>query len=217
MRRVIKGTEPLAFADWKGKANAEWQPSYGALQNPEKRALHDALLIEQKGTCCYCGRVIGRKDSHIEHFRPQEARIDLALDYANLHASCIRETEPGAPLHCGHAKGSDYDDEKAISPLEEDCEQRFIYSSKDGAIFPAAKDDEAAKYMIALLKLDIAFLCDRRAEALMSAFDDDFVTSATDDDLAKLAQAYRLADGSGRMTSFGHALSRYAEQLLGLR
>lgn len=217
MRRVIKATEPQEFTEWKAKENAEWQPSYAALQNPEKRALHDALLAEQGWTCCYCGRLIAREASHIEHFRPQESRADLALEYANLHASCIRETGPGAPLHCGHAKGSDYDDEKAISPLEDGCEQRFIYSSKDGAIFSADKADEAAKYMVGLLRLDLAFLNDRRAEALKSAFDDDFVRSATDDELVKLAQAYRVPDGTGRMTSFGHVLSRYAEQLLGAR
>ena len=215
MKRVNKGTEPHAFTDWKAKANDEWQPSYGALQNPEKRALHEALLAEQIGVCCYCGRAISLTDSHVEHFRPQEAHEDLALEYTNLHASCIRETEPGAPLHCGHAKGSDFDDGKFISPLDADCEQRFIYSAQDGAIYPNNKDDDGAAYMAELLRLDVKFLRERRAEALKRAFVYQFVSSASAEDLVRLAQAYRQPDATGRLTGFGHVLSRYAEQLLG--
>jgi uncharacterized protein (TIGR02646 family) len=56
---------------------------------------------------------IGFEDSHVEHFRPQEHFQALQLDYANLHASCIRQTLPGRPLHCGHAKGSDFDNDLA--------------------------------------------------------------------------------------------------------
>lgn len=215
MRRVIKATEPQTFTDWKAQANDAWQPSYGVLQNPEKRTLHHALLCEQGGACCYCGRTISLTDSHIEHFHPQETREDLALDYSNLHASCIRETEPGAPLHCGHAKGSDFDEGKAISPLDEGCERRFIYSAQDGAIYPADRVDESAAYMVGLLKLDIKFLCDRRAEALKRVFDDEFVMSASNQDLERLARAYRQLNDEGHLMEFGHVLSRYAEQLAG--
>lgn len=215
MKRIIKGTEPSTFTDWKAKANEDWQPSYGDLQNPQKKVLHEALLAEQAGVCCYCGRAISLTDSHIEHFRPQESYENLALDYANLYASCIRQNDPGTPRHCGHAKGNDFDERKALSPLELSCEQRFIYSAHDGAILPAAPGDECAAYMVGLLKLDIRFLRNQRAEALKSVFDDEFVSSATDEDLARLAQAYREPDAQGRLTSFGHVLSRYAEQLLG--
>lgn len=215
MKRVTKQAEPEAFADWKAKANEEWQPRYGDLQHPEKRALHSALLTEQGGVCCYCGRSISLADSHIEHFRPQEAREDLALDYGNLLASCIRETAPGAPLHCGHAKGSTFEEGLVISPQDVDCERRFIYSSQDGAIYPADKTDKSAIYMKELLKLDIGFLRDRRAEALKNVFDDEFVSSANEEELTRLANAYRTPDTAGRMTSFGHVLSRFAEQLLG--
>lgn len=214
MKRVIKGEEPQNFIDWKNKASDEWQPSYAVLQNPEKRVLHRALLAEQGHVCCYCGRSISLADSHIEHFRPQETREDLALKYVNLHASCIRETEPGAPLHCGHAKGHDFDESRAISPLDADCEQRFMYSARNGAVYPSDKGDAGALYMAGLLKLDIRFLRDRRAEALSNVFDDEFVTSASKDELIRLAHAYRQPDTQGRLTGFGHVLSRYAEQLL---
>lgn len=214
MKQVTKQAEPKVFTDWKAKANEEWQPSYNILRNPEKRELHEALLNEQGGVCCYCGRSISLTDSHIEHFRPQEAREDLALAYENLHASCLRETSPGAPLHCGHAKGSEFNENLAISPLDAECEQRFIYSSQDGAVYPANKGDASAMHMATLLNLDVHFLRDRRAEALKSVFDDAFVSSASDEELIQLAIAYRAPDSTGRKTSFGHVLSRFAEQLL---
>lgn len=85
MKSITKGTEPSAFLAWKAKASDDWQPSYSILQKPEKQILHAALLAEQGGVCCYCGRSIALADSHIEHFRPQEARGDLALAYL-LHS-----------------------------------------------------------------------------------------------------------------------------------
>lgn len=214
MKYIRKSVEPQDFVHWKAKAGKDWQPSYGTLQNPQKRMLQQALLSEQGWVCCYCGRSVSLEDSHIEHFRPQQTRADLALDYANLHASCIRETEPGAPLHCGHAKSHDFDEARAISPLDTGCEQRFLYAL-DGAIYPADKCDLSAAYMAGLLKLDVPFLRARRAEALRSVFDEAFLSSASAEELAQLAQAYRQPDVNGRMTGFGHVLSRYAEQLLG--
>lgn len=214
MKRVVKSAEPQVFTEWKEKANDDWQPSYGTLQNPEKRALHEALIAEQGYVCCYCGRTISLTDSHIEHFLPQEDYGHLALEYVNLHASCIRELEPGAPLHCGHAKGSDLDEEKCISPVAQDCEQRFMYSRQDGAIYPTDKSDGAAVYMAELLKLDLRFLRDRRTAVLKSVFDDQFMSSASNHELNKLIEAYRRPDADGRVVAFGHVLARYAEQML---
>ena len=217
MKCVKKQLEPTTFIEWKAQENEEWQPSYATLQNPEKRSLHEALLTEQGHVCCYCGRAISLASSHIEHFQPQELREDLALEYENLHTSCIREVAPGAPLHCGHAKGSELTENLIISPMDADCEGRFLYSSQDGAIYPTDKEDVSATYMIRLLKLDVSFLQVRRAEALKNVFDNDFVESATDEELTQLARAYRALDGTGQMASFGHVLSRFAEQLLGQR
>lgn len=210
MRHYSKRAAPASFAAWKAMANENWQPSYVSLQNPEKRALHQALLDEQGQLCCYCGRSITLADSHIEHFRPQEQREDLALDFENLLASCIRETEPGAPLHCGHAKGHDFDEARHVSPLDPTCERRFGYLLT-GTIF--SKDD-GASYMTGLLKLDLEFLRNRRGAALARVFDTEFIGSATVDELKTLARAYRLPDATGTQESFGHVVARFAEQLL---
>jgi uncharacterized protein (TIGR02646 family) len=214
MRHFVKGSSPAGFENWKALANDNWQPTYDDLQNPQKRELHQALLDEQGHVCCYCGRSIALTDSHVEHFRPQELRDDLALSFENLFASCIRETEPGAPLHCGHAKGNEFDEAKHVSPLDPGCERRFIYTLTGSVLLNDATDVQAT-YMRNLLRLDIDFLRNRRGEVLSQAFDEAFIASATKKELEALAVAFRQPDGAGNLESFGHVLARYAEQLLG--
>ncbi|HFJ9781965.1 TPA: retron system putative HNH endonuclease [Stenotrophomonas maltophilia] len=170
MKHVQKQEAPESFERWKAQANDDWQPTYADLQNPEKAQLQEALLSEQGWVCCYCGRSIEQAHSHIEHFRPQEHYPDRVLSYDNLHASCIRETSPGTPLHCGHAKGNAFDEALAISPTTPGCEQQFRYTL-DGQIIP---ENDNAAYMCNFLKLDIEFLNDRRAAVLQGVFDNDF-------------------------------------------
>jgi uncharacterized protein (TIGR02646 family) len=214
MKHVAKERSPEDFEAWKALANDRWTPTYGDLQNPQKRIVHDALLKEQGWVCCYCGREISAQDSHIEHFRPQEMAPELALEFDNLFASCIREREPGAPLHCGHAKGNEFFEDKYISPLDPGCERRFQYML-DGALSPVVPDDAAAHYMTELLKLDLAFLRNRRRNVLAPVFDVDFLSTASDEELLLLAAANREPDTTGKLPSFGHVIARFAEQLLG--
>lgn len=209
MKHTVKGGAPNEFVVWK---QGGWTPGYKDLQNPEKAQLHAALIQEQGGVCCYCGRSVVQADSHIEHFRPQESRPDLALDYANLHASCLRETKLGNPLHCGHFKGNGFDENSHISPLDSECEERFRFTLM-GKVLPSKLDDSAVQYMIALLNLDCHFLSNRRQEALEDVFDPQFIESATPEELEKLAEAFRQRDDYGYLSNFGHVVARYADQL----
>lgn len=213
MRHVTKTAPPPEFETWKASATEAWVPSYANLRNPEKQGLHLGLLAEQGYVCCYCGRRVGMSDSHIEHFRPQELHKDLALDYQNLLASCIRETKPGSPLHCGHAKGHSFDEAKHISPQDIDCEERFSFTY-DGQVQETEAGDEAAKHMLKLLQLDLLFLRGRRAEAIQSVFDAEFLDSANDAELRQLAEAFRARDERGFFQPFGHVVARFAEQRL---
>lgn len=213
MRRIVKGESPAPFEAWKAQANADWSPEFDSLQKPEKPTLHLALLQEQGWTCCYCGRAITADDSHIEHFRPQHAYPELALDYGNLHASCLRAKSPGMPLHCGHGKGEAFDEALHISPLAVDTEKRFLYTL-DGQVEAKKSDDVAARYMLDLLCLAIPFLQNRREAALSRVFDAVFLASVTDDELRQLRDHFRQPDPAGRMTDLGHVLACYAEQLL---
>ena len=36
MKHIIKRAEPKEFQEWKAKANADWQPTYDDLRDPEK-------------------------------------------------------------------------------------------------------------------------------------------------------------------------------------
>jgi len=211
MKHVQKQEAPDSFERWKAQANDDWQPTYADLQNPEKAQLQEALLSEQGWVCCYCGRSIEQANSHTEHFRPQEHYPDRVLSYDNLHASCIRETSPGTPLHCGHAKGNAFDEALAISPTDPRCERLFRYTL-DGQVIP---ENDNAAYMRDLLKLDIEFLNDRRAAVLQGVFDNDFLENASTDELNRLREGYKRPDADGHLPDFGHIVARYAEQLMG--
>jgi uncharacterized protein (TIGR02646 family) len=210
MKHVVKGTEPPKFTEWKSKVNANWKPDYANLQNPEKHLLHESLAQEQAWVCCYCGKEISLDDSHIEHFQSQKDHPGQALAYGNLHASCLREVKPGTPLHCGHAKG---EKQACISPLEADCEQRFIYGW-DGQIFPARKEDRQAIEMIELLNLNVAILEDQRKSMLSSIIDKDFLDEVSDAELEQLMRSYREKNEEGKLLSFGHVVARFIEQEL---
>ncbi|MFZ4625234.1 MAG: retron system putative HNH endonuclease [Rhodoferax sp.] len=213
MKHVTKGRPAPEFEAWKLSDDPNWTPGYGDLQNPQKRKLHESLLSEQGWVCCYCGRQIDLHDSHIEHFRPQERYADLALRFENLHASCIRETQPGMPLHCGHAKGANFDEALRISPLDAHCESRFTYTL-DGGIIPSDATDAQAAYMVELLKLDIAFLRNRRGSEVSSVFDPAFLETVTMQELVKLRDSYQARSIQSKAQSFGHVLARFAEQRL---
>lgn len=212
MKRVIKGTEPASFTQWKALANTEWTPSYSILRNPEKRALHECLLHEQGYVCCYCGNKIGLQSSHIEHFRPQKRFDHLELEYTNLHASCQGETEETKPAHCGHSKGDRFSEQSHVSPMEEDCESQFRFTLI-GQIERAHADTPASN-MIDILALDISFLNNRRKEKLEGIFDDNFLADFSADELEAIIQRYRNPL-NGQHDAFDHVIARYAEQLLG--
>ncbi|MGL6244768.1 retron system putative HNH endonuclease [Pseudomonas sp.] len=212
MRQVFKGTEPASFIQWKAEANEDWSPTYTSLQNPEKYDLHTSLLLEQGYFCCYCARDINHSSSHIEHFRPQEDYKNLALEYQNLHASCIRKKESGSPLHCGHQKDNWFDEDEHISPLEESCEKRFRYLQTGEIQATEATDTQASK-MIEILALDIAYLNNRRHEIISKLFDPAFIRQASDEDFEIIANAFRSTPLS-EQSAFDHVIVRYAEQLL---
>jgi len=209
MKYVRKGEAPDSFVQWLAKANDACKPTYADLRNPEKEQLHRVLMNEQGNVCCYCGCRIEQKDSHIEHFHPQERYPAQTLEYANLLASCIRERGPGMPLHCGHAKADHFDEAQALSPMDPNCEQMFRYTLNGQII----AENRQAAYMCCLLKLDIASLTVRRAAVLAAVFDKDFLDKASNEELVRLCQGYRQRDEQGHLPDFGHVVARYAEQL----
>lgn len=173
------------------------------------------MLEEQSHVCCYCGRRIDETDCHVEHARPQEKYGHLELDYANLHASCIRNPEKkGVSLHCGHAKGNGFCEQHFISPTDESCERRFMYDISNGKALLVDPSDQAAAYMQELLDLNASILESWRKAELTGVFDDEFVSTATQEELQRIAENFRRPDAKGRAAHFGHVIARHAEQLL---
>lgn len=213
MRNVLKDQSPPSFEEWKRQRNENWAPTYQDLRDPQKAELHDALLAEQGWTCCYCGCEIDRTDSHIEHFVPRHENSALAIDYQNLHASCLREITSTTPRHCGHSKGGELNQSQCISPLDPTCEARFIYQL-DGSIQPSTANGNGAAYMIELLQLDIPFVRNRREAVLQLVFDPAFLQSVTKEELELLRVNARAKNTQGKISSFGHVISRFAEQRL---
>lgn len=205
MRYIKKGEEPECLAKWK----AEWNPleneegkslyiNYDSFQNPQKAELHNCLLREQGYICCYCGIRIDRKNSHIEHLKPQGKYPNLDVEYTNLLASCQGESKKYNSAHCGHKRKNK---ELMVSPLEANCADFFRYSGL-GEILPATDPDKqaAAKDTIDKLGLDIDKLTAERKQAI-----DGFlqaIEELSEEEIQQFVQGYQKLDSKGKYAPF---------------
>lgn len=119
---IHKGEEPGFLTEFKRKNPKDKYDS----TNFKKwiPVLRDTLCQEQKGLCAYCCAKINVEKSHNEHIEPRNPGTYVSkrsLDYDNIVASCQNKNT------CGIKKGSKYDKEKFISPLDEHCEEKFSY------------------------------------------------------------------------------------------
>ena len=164
MKHIAKAAEPAEFSRWKMGDRMAHRPNWNRVPGQVKQVIHESLMREQGFICCYCEASVATTDSHIEHFRPREGFSHLQLRYDNLHCSCQRDPSPGEPIHCGHRKGSWFDEELLISPMDSDCESRFQFTA-NGDIFPR-DGDPAAETTIERLGLDLPKLNALRAAAV---------------------------------------------------
>ncbi|MFH1919545.1 MAG: retron system putative HNH endonuclease [Planctomycetota bacterium] len=172
MKYIVKGEEPTELAAFKVSDDENWIPQYAALPGDKKRRIHSALLTEQGYICCYFIRRIDAGSSHIDHWQPQSVPPEeLAIEYGNMLESCQREVDPGEPLRCGKLKENWYDPDRMVSPLEEDCEERFRFTA-NGDILSADGDDVAAEETIKRLGLDLPVVIASRREAIGAIVDD---------------------------------------------
>ena len=198
MKYIVKQVEPLEFSQWKALENSDWKPAYSDLRGAEKGAVKASLLVEQGYICCYCNRRISSEDSHIEHLEAQSADEAGRLNYANMLASCLRETYRTQPLHCGKARENR---PLPVTPLQPGCERRFRFSFY-GDIHPADDADAEAAQTISLLALDKL-----RAgrEAVIRRFLEGLGT-LTAGEKAALERKYRERDSEGRFTEYCTAI-----------
>ena len=211
MKYIVKGDEPEELATFKVSDDPNWLPEYAALPGDKKQAIHSALLKEQGQLCCYCMRRIDQDSSHIEHWQPQSASRDLAIEYTNMLASCQRELERREPHRCGILKDNWYDPGQMVSPLEQDCEERFRFTG-NGNILPAVDNDSAADETIKRLGLDLPITVTSRREAIGAIIDalDDLSPS----DLRTLARDILVRDGSGLFAEYCVAIAYVLRSLI---
>jgi uncharacterized protein (TIGR02646 family) len=203
MIRVCKAPEPEWFPDWKKQKEKGRRSTSDA--RVENSRLRDALIDEQGSLCCYCGQRIDTKESHIEHFRPQSKYPELDTDYGNMHASCESKS------NCGQKKGDSFDEALCISPIEVE-EGRFLYTL-GGEICPKDQSDQAATYMIEILKLNASALVGRRREVLMTFLLPKLQRNASLEDLKNMRDTFQKRDVSRTYQAFRQVLTCYIDQL----
>ena len=193
MKHITKKAEPQAFKKWKKTKN--WRPTYKDLRGSVKKAVRDALMVEQGYICCYCERELtgDDSDSHIEHLKPQSSGVN-PLDFSNMLRSCFGTSHRGKePLHCGFKKDSWYGS-IMVSPFDKNCEKRFKYLG-DGRIKPEQVNDQGATETIHKLGLDIPKLNDLRRAAIGA------ITKVPHRQRRRFVKHY-LAQKNGRFSGF---------------
>ena len=166
MKQIVKNPEPQQFSAWKATRQRNWE----RVRLDIKAVIHDALMNEQGSICCYCESRVKSDDSHVEHFRPKSKYPRLQLDYSNLHCSCLRNLSQGEPRHCGHRKSDWFDATLLISPLQQNCDKRFMFAA-NGEIRPRCSNDSAAATTIKRLGLCLPKLNRLRAAAVNALSD----------------------------------------------
>ena len=204
MKHILKNTEPTALTDWRKGIDPGWNPGWGELSgSPIRHVVKDSLLTEQGYICCYCGIRIVKTDSHIEHFRPRHgphADPTGEIDYANMHACCLPDTQEGSTSHCGMKKGSS-DPTQIVSPLDPTCETRFSFGTY-GTIRSAQVGDSMAENSIRKLGLDCDFLNAHRRKALEASGLFDVLAAASATEIRSWANQLMTRQADGMFTEF---------------
>ena len=126
MRKINRQEEPDFWMEYRRLHPKE---RYDDLKNSEegnevRHNLRAFLIQSQHGLCAYCCRKIGIDNSLNEHIRPQSLFQSESMNYDNIIASCKTE---GINATCGARKENEYDESLFVSPLEDDCESKFIF------------------------------------------------------------------------------------------
>jgi uncharacterized protein (TIGR02646 family) len=197
MKHVTKGVEPNSFVEWKGQANAEWQPTYANFQNPQKQIVKTALLNEQGFLCGYCESRLQLEDSHIEHIQPQANQNGDDLSFSNMLCSCQSKLQKGEVRHCGGLKGDWYDAQLFVSPFDPSCETRFVYTGL-GEITPTCLTDVAASTTIEKLGLNLKKLVANRKQAIAPFLN----TDLSDLEAQQFIASYLERDSQNRWNAY---------------
>ncbi len=162
MRSIRKGAEPSCLTKVRQQAGA----TYDSLYDLCKEEVRLALCGEQGFLCCYCMQRIEPtlQRMKIEHFVPQTASDDHALDLAwhNLFGACLgNEGKPRVAQHCDSRKA---DARLSFSPADPQLKEKLHFLA-DGTL--EAPDHPAIQQDIDnILNLNCAQLQNNRRAAV---------------------------------------------------
>lgn len=128
MRKITKGDEPEALAQWKRK-NPKGR--YPDLTHEPSSSIRQACVEEQYGLCAYCCHEITAENARNEHVQAQKLAPKRTLDFSNIVASCDR------PKQCDKAHAHQI---LPLTPLMDECETelKFYMSGRVEGLTPRA-------------------------------------------------------------------------------
>jgi uncharacterized protein (TIGR02646 family) len=103
MISVVKGREPTSLQQYRLQSNAQYD---GSQFTPVKADIRTQLLKEQGYLCAYCmQRIVDDQfKTKIEHWHCQNNHPTEQLDYANMLAVCLGNTQ--GCVHCDTKKAN---------------------------------------------------------------------------------------------------------------
>lgn len=189
---------------------------------PTFRRLKEQMFADQGGICCYCGcrlKYPTYPQYIVEHVFPKEKDRTLAGEYENLLLSCKptedeEEKRKASPkkmykkfFHCDKAKESDV---IAITPLQQDCQDYFVYDEFGGV----DGTEEKSKDTVKILNLDCDWLHVRREAAIEGEIYDEDGEMLSDNELLQRLSTIMDTDANGNHTEFCFVIKKVIEKLL---
>jgi uncharacterized protein (TIGR02646 family) len=135
MRTIRKGPEPHVLKTHRTSEGA----TFDNLSADTKTKLRERLAQDQGYLCCYCmtgidplPRPSGQIDVKIEHWAPQSAFPERALDFRNLLAACPgNQGSPPSQQHCDTRKA---DASISLDPVAPSAHPGLLRYQADGTI-----------------------------------------------------------------------------------
>lgn len=161
MRRITKGPEPQGLRSYR-QATASL-PTYRDL--PDREALRETLIQEQRGLCCYCMGRVQQKTASIEHWKPRSVYPEDELSWWNLFAVCPGGAGTGkVNEHCDKRKAAT---EISMYPADPAIEQKVGFSAT-GEVVSQYSDLDVQRQIDEVLGLNIERLKSNRNSVLKS-------------------------------------------------
>lgn len=181
MKKINKSQQPQALLQWRtSNAGMPQNLKYNEGGFPRSDVL-EGLLRDQGYLCAYTLKRIKADGAHIEHIKPQcvceaedalrrtngEACARQDISWHNMIA-CFPRPNASRPEYGAVVKAQWWDEALFVSPLSQNCEQRFRYR-RDGSVAVAVVGDEAAEETIGRLNLNSLRLQELRRNAILAA------------------------------------------------